>query len=293
MQLDIFEHSRDTMLRNDVAEALLRRDAAAAATALQSLRDEFAADECLAPLGTLLAALDPPAEPAAPSFADHRAAQSARGALVDRVEPAARRIFGAPGAAAWLLPLWRDLARRAAPLGFDPEHADAHAAALWLRAGDAVAAAAACERIDSWRRIPAPLAFMTEARYLLHDLDGIWPLLTELAWLAPRRLDALTKRLADPVLTRLRRDFDAGFEGAGDAEDLAWFPAWVLTRQPALARLIGQAEAGQNGAPEQALRLLVEILGLERQGRQADLIARRRRLRDLNGALYAAYTATR
>lgn len=290
MQLDIFEHSRDTMLRNDVAEALLRRDAAAAATALQSLRDEFAADECLAPLGTLLAALD---APAAPGFDDHRAAQSARGALVDRVEPAARRIFGAPGGAAWLLPLRRDLARRAAPLGFDPEHADAHAAALWLRAGDAVAAAAACERIDSWRRIPAPLAFMTEARYLLHDLDGIWPLLTELAWLAPRRLDALTKRLADPVLTRLRRDFDAGFEGAGNAEDLAWFPAWVLTRQPALARLIGQAEAGRHAEPEQALRLLVEILGLERQGRQADLVARRRRLRDLNGTLYAAYTATR
>ena len=57
--------------------------------------------------------------------------------------------------------------------------------ALWLRAGDFAAAADAVARIESWRRIPAPLAWMAEARYRLDGLDAHWGLLAELAWLAP------------------------------------------------------------------------------------------------------------
>ena len=38
-QLDLFEHSRDTMLRNDVLDALLKRDAGAATLAWQALAD--------------------------------------------------------------------------------------------------------------------------------------------------------------------------------------------------------------------------------------------------------------
>jgi hypothetical protein len=41
------------------------------------------------------------------------------------------------------------------------------------------------------------------------------------------------------------------------------------------------------------MRLVVELLGLERQGRHAELMQRRRALRDLHGDLYAAYMATR
>ena len=41
------------------------------------------------------------------------------------------------------------------------------------------------------------------------------------------------------------------------------------------------------------MRVMLELLGLERQGRQRDLIELRKTLRGLNGALYAAYMATR
>lgn len=40
MQLDLFDHSRDLMLRNDVLDALLRHDAAAARAALALLAGE-------------------------------------------------------------------------------------------------------------------------------------------------------------------------------------------------------------------------------------------------------------
>ena len=46
-QLDIFAHSRDVMLRNDVLQALERRDAASARAAWRALAAEFDADLAL------------------------------------------------------------------------------------------------------------------------------------------------------------------------------------------------------------------------------------------------------
>jgi hypothetical protein len=67
----------------------------------------------------------------------------------------------------------------------------------------------------------------------------------------------------------------------------------VLTDRPALADLLGAAELSQHSAPEQAMRILIELLGLERQGRHHDIVARRKTLLDLNSSLYAAYLKTR
>lgn len=293
-QLDIFEHSRDTMLRNDVVAALERHDAGAARSAWRSFADEFALDATLAPLAVLVGALE---QATAVQLPDHDATREARLALTDTIEPAARRSLGDRAAARWLALLWRDLARRAAQLPFAADRSEDHAAALWLRGGEWAAAVQAVAGIESWRRIPAPLAWMAQGRYRIDGLDGAWALLSELAWLAPGRFDRLVTLLADPVLNRLRREFDADFDAspalAGDGQDLAWFPAWVLTRHAALAGPLGQAQPGLNTAAEQALRLMLELLGLERQGRHRELVARRKVLRDLQPSLYAAYMATR
>lgn len=290
MQLDIFEHSRDLMLRNDALHALQRRDAAATRRAAAQLSAEYPHDAALPDLSRLVDALEPPSVAA---FADVAAAARALRQLHDELAPAAQRLLGSVDGHAWSQPLWQQLARRADALEFRAEHADCHAAALWLRAGDAAAAAAAVERIASWRRVPAPLDWMCQARWRLQGLDASWGLLAELAWLAPARLDALLQRLADPVLLRLRRQFDASFEAEGDAPALAWFPAWVLTEKPALAPLLGQAQPGLQTDAERALRLLLDLLHLERQGRQRELVDQRRRLRDLQPALFRAYMATR
>jgi hypothetical protein len=289
-QLDIFDHSRDTMLCNDVAAALERLDAVSARSAWALFADELPNHESLAPLCVLVSALE---QRTATPFQDHDSIQEARRALSEVIEPAAVRILGKRSAAAWLVTQWRQIAQRAAPLPFRAERSDDHAAPLWLRAGDWSGASDAVSRIESWRRIPAPLAWMAEARYRMHDLDGAWGLLAELAWLSADRFDQLTKRLADPLLQKLRKTFDATFEGHGDVRDLAWFPAWVLTERPGLSRQLGQAQSGLHTEPEQAMRLLLELLGLERQGRHHDVIARRKALRDAHSSLYAAYLKTR
>jgi hypothetical protein len=188
---------------------------------------------------------------------------------------------------------WQELAERAGALAYHPDHKDDHAALLWLRAGDWQAAADAVARIESWRRIPVPLAWMLQARWALQGLQPSWGLLAELAWLSPARLEAVISHRPDPLLSPLLTRFGQGFEGAGDVNDLAWFPAWVLTERPALATHLAQAQAGQHSAPEQAMRLMLELLGLERQGRHHDVIERRKSLRGLHASLYAAYMASR
>ncbi len=111
--------------------------------------------------------------------------------------------------------------------------------------------------------------------------------------MAPSRLDHLLRHLDDALLLRLNKEFGATFEGTGDAEDLAWFPAWVLIKKPMLASHLALAQASQQRPQERCMRLVIELLGLERQGRHQALVERRRALRDLHAPLYATYMATR
>jgi hypothetical protein len=75
--------------------------------------------------------------------------------------------------------------------------------------------------------------------------------------------------------------------------DLAWFPAWVLTERAGLARWLGEAQPSRDSAPERVMRLLIELIGLERQGRHHNVIERRKALRDMHPILYGAYMKSR
>lgn len=290
MQLDIFNDNPSVTLRNDVILALQRGDVPAAQQAWDKLGKHHPDDECLEALLLLTVAL---AERTPAPFQTHADLHTERLALQNTTTPAALLGLGQTDALPWLRQRWQELAERAAPLPFRAEHLDEHAAPLCLAARQWQAAADAVSKIESWRRIPAPLAWMLQARLQLQGLQAHWGLLAELAWLAPRRLDAVVQHTTEPILQALVRKFEAHFEGAGEADDLAWFPAWVLTERPALAPALTQAQASQHTKPEQAMRVMIELLGLEHQGRQREVIEHRKTLRGLHGSLYAAYMATR
>lgn len=290
MQLDIFEHGRDVMLRNDVVLALLRRDAPVARAACEQLAEAFPHDDYLPDLQTLAGVVEPVAGEAVD---DHDALRCACRRLDEIIAPAARRALGDADGMRWLLPFWQDLARRSARLPFKAACEVQHAAPLWLRAGEWEAAAQAVATIASWRRIPLPLSWMAEAQLHLRGLQSTWPLLVELGWLAPRMLAEVAAVSPDPALPRWMEQFEAEFEAGSGEADLAWWPAWLLTQQSSLVPHLAAAQPSRDGPPEQAMRLLVELVRLERQGRHHDIVPRRKALRDLSPELYAAYIRRR
>jgi hypothetical protein len=288
-QLDIFADSRDRILLNDLATMVEGGATDAAEQAADALRAEFPEHAQLAAAATLIDALRAETASWQP---DVGLLRTRRLQIEQQLRPAAVALLGREAAPAWLAARWRQLAIAARPLDYDAAAADLHAAALWIEAGAWHEAIAAVQRIASWRRIPTPLGWMLQSRWRLGEDDASWALLAELAWLAPRRLATL---LADapPLIARLYRAFDAQFDGTGTPDDLTWFPAWLLCEVPALAPHLALAQACAQGPGERGMRLLIELLGLERQGRHADVVQHRRALRDLSAALYAAYIARR
>jgi hypothetical protein len=289
-QLDIFADSRDVMLRNDVLEQLQRRDAMAARTALEYLTREYPHDGALPAMNVLVRELEPGSQI---PMADHAALVLGRRYLEDQVVPAARRVLPTSAVHAWLALRWCSLAQRAATLTFRSAEPESHAAPLWLQAGEWAAARDAVEAIESWWRLPAPLAWMTESRYRTDGLDAAWTLLAELAWLAPARFAALLPILGDASLDALRRRFDADFPGTGEVDEYAWFPAWLLVVKPALAARLGEARVQRDQAASRATALLGEILRREHEGDQHELVGLRQQLSRLHAGMFDAYMATR
>ncbi|MDP1901553.1 MAG: hypothetical protein Q8K96_14025 [Rubrivivax sp.] len=293
-QLDIFDDSRDVALRNDLAQALLDGDQVTARSIANTLQAEFGADPVLAPAAALIEhhhwrqSLD------ANGHLDVATVLDARHRLDGPVAPAAIAVFGAHAAPAWLAGQWRWLAGQASAIGWHPAHAEAHAAALYLRGQAWPQAAEAVARIDSWRRIPVPLLWMTQARWRGDGADAAWPLLAEALWLAPARAAALLPALADTHLDRLVARFEERFDPtAASGADWAWLPAFALVDQPLLAGPLSPATPSTETASGEGFTVVMALLRLERQGRHHEIVAHRARLRTLSATLFAAYMATR
>ncbi len=290
-QTDLFSDSHDRMLANDVVAAIERAEPAAALQAVAVLQAAYPDDRHLAPGRLLIATLE--LESAndgklcfAPTTGLRQAVAHANGALTT----AATQLLGADSARSFMAARWQALARRARTLGFDPADPELHAAPLWLSAGNWAQAVAAVEGIESWWHKPAPLAWMAQSRWLLDGTDAAWPLLAELVWLSPQRLQALLPALPERPFRRLAAGFEAAFDSAAD---WVWWPAWLLVEQPSLAKPLQACRADQDTAPQRAFNQLQSLLRLERAGRHHELVQSRRTLRELNPALFALYMATR
>ncbi|MDP2430723.1 MAG: hypothetical protein Q8O33_01685 [Pseudomonadota bacterium] len=295
MQLDLFLHGREVILRNDTLAAIQERHVQNGRAALAKLAAEYPGDPFLGPLEILLHALEYPPH----RCINAEAVLAAKARLETRIQPVAERLMPAPQAASWIAGEWEILAEAAAGLVFTPTAPLAYMAALYLKAGVSTAAEAAVLAIPSWRRSPQPLAWMAEARLAQFGMADAWPLLIELAWLDPAAFDTLARHRKEPILERLLHNFDADFENeTGNEQDShihpsAWLPAWCLIVEPGLAPLLRLAQPGQGQNPERAARLLLDLLALEKQGTQPRMLEQRKALRGLHPGLFARYMRTR
>ena len=282
MQLDLFEHSGNVGLQIDVVTALNRRNADACAKAIATLEARNSADHLLPAFKilceTLHSPLPDPLDPGrACAILEHY-----RGDVAD----AASGVFG-NDAQAWLTPLWRDLANTFAAYPFDPAWPELHTAPMLLRAGCWKEAEASISGIVDWQREPAPLAWMIEAKLRINDINTIWTLLAELAWMAPKTAQDLVARLAQPELDRLVDRFSVEFDGDGTQDDFAWFPAWALVAVPGLAQVLRDANNSTDTPAANCARIVLELRKLEREG--SAVTEGRKKLKEANPALFALY----
>jgi hypothetical protein len=299
VQLDLFLDTRDTQLRNAAVDALRRRDGDALRQAIDQLRAEYPDDYSLADLDLLAEATPFEIVPdSAPRLAEWLA-------YIDtRLAPALRRLLGEAPAQRWLEPLFKALAASDAAGAFQREHALTHAGALFLRGNDLAAARAAIARIPSWRRIPEPLAWMTEIAWREDRPAEYWPLSAELAWIAPPLFDAALSRAAPEAVRRLYRSFLSEFEAGGEsgesacgsacesACESAWFPAWLLVEHSELLEYFRPIDPHPSN-PARCAALLVNLLTGERQGLSSRLVEQRLQLRSLAPPLFSRYMALR
>lgn len=293
-QLDLFADTRDVGLRYDLAQALFAGKPDEAQCIVGVLRSEFGADPMLEPAIALIEYQRWRQSLATPGRLDAATVLDARQRLDGPVSTAAAVVLGAQQALPWLADQWCWLASRAADIGWDPFYADAHAAALYLRGQAWPRAAEEVARIDSWRRIPVPLLWMTQARWYGNGADAAWPLLAEALWLAPTLAAALLPTLAgarlDGLVTRFEECFDPD---AASGVDWAWLPAFAVVDQPLLAGPLYSATPPAESATGEAFTVVMALLRLERQGRHREIVAHRARLQALSAPLFSAYMATR
>ena len=292
-QLDIFNDSRDRVLVNTLAEAIVQGSVTRARSAADALRAEFPNDQHLAPALVLIEALAAETIAGTQPLADLTAAQAARQALEDAVQAAAQALLGGTEATPWLAARWCALAHRAGALPFEPLYAQSHAAALFAAARAWPQMAEAALGIASWRRKPQPLDWVAQARWHLQGPDAWLPLAAELAWLAPQKLPPLLARVGDARLHKQQHRFEAFDADDNPASAWVWWPAWLLVDQPLLAAPLDGAQTDGAAPPERCFKVLQSLLRLERQGRHHDIVALRRELQGLHAALFAAYMATR
>lgn len=285
-QLDLFADSEDVARRNAVVAALLRKDAVEASAAIDTLKASLPTDAVLAPASVILAHLITPC----PAIIDHQTAASEMGRLRETIGPAAEQLFGVTAAAQWVHADWLAMAKRFNGMDFDRQWPDVHSASLLCMLARWDEAIPLALRIPGWRRLSSPLCWVAQCRCHLDGLDAAWPLLAELAWLAPAHFARLVPHLPAPGLHRLHDVFEREFHST--VTDYAWFPAWALIAYPDLRVVLACAE-GLDSPPERCFRTVLDLLVLERKGLQSEMIQRRKDLHAQHRDLFEFFMQTR
>jgi hypothetical protein len=289
-QLDLFVHSRAVILANDTINALLAREAAQAEAWLGRLSAEvpdYAALNALTILSHALSEWPPPTTSPA-QIAD------AVGRLEGEVHPAALAAMSSK-AEAFMRPFWRDLAHAAHAHAYDADFPQSFCAGLYLRCGDARAAAKTAESIPDWERKADALHWLAVARHRIDGLDTCLAPLMRLALLAPERLSVALAQIDDSLLQRDWNAFHLACDwlDPNDPTADAWFPAWYLVEHPGVR--LGADDTASLPATQaaQTFTAIARLLEVEKRGYSAALVSSRGRLRDLNLEMFAFYMARR
>ena len=279
-QGDLFLDNTTVATVNALRDALASTDAAGAREHVASLTEREPRHGCVAHAEALIAALETPPPDG------RREALDRRVRLVREWMPAAAAFLGADGPR-FLAPLWGGVGLALEGRDFDPGDPDGHASWASRQCLDWQAVKRTVCGVPDFVDRPVLVGRLAEAEYALHDRVEAVRLWFALCATAPRHFAALVRRPDFPdtgMAEAWRQAMDT------DAEDLSpeWFPAWMLTREPGLARAL-PAAAGTD-RPARAFNLLREL----RRGGETDerCVQHRAGLKAVHPGLFESYMRT-
>ncbi len=163
------------------------------------------------------------------------------------------------------------------------------------RCGDAKAALKAAQAIAHHGDKPDALHWLVVARHRIDGLETSRTSLMRLALLRPARLPRVLCDIADPLLDRDWRAFQAAFHWL-DPEDRAagaWYPVWHLVEHPGIRIDCAGSTPLPATEASQAFNAIARLIDLEKHGYSSSLISARRALRDLDAQVFDFYMARR
>ena len=250
-QLDLFLDSTVTAATNDLLNALLRRsprDADKALAHLLEIRPDYAhrpQADCL------IEALRASAPTAHSEALDH----------LDQIKakwvPAASQLL-AGRAQDFLRPLWQGIAEALDPARFEAKDAERHVSWIHRQCLDWANVRATVQAVPNHEAEPVLVERLAEAEWWLRERTAAVGHWFALCALAPKKMKAAldSPRYPDASLK-------AGWQAAKAADiepeiTMAWLPAWMLLREPGLARALDPL--GGAGEPNRAFDLLRLLL---------------------------------
>lgn len=276
-QLDIFLDSAPTVAANALVEALCARNPGKARRQLVRLDTVDPEHGYRVRAAALIEALETPAPQ------DHAQGLERFDKLTEEWVPAASTLL-AERAQDFLRPLWRDAGHALDGLRFDPQRPDHHASFAYRLGLDWGSVKRSAHEDQGNARHPVLLARLAEAEWRLGNrLDAVrcW---FEICEAGPQHFKKLIESPDFPDLP-LRRAWDRAAEQDDEPEITAeWFPAWMLLREPGLARTL--APSGDLEGPGRAFDLARALM----TGNPQDLRLRRE-LKEIHPALLASFLA--
>ena len=270
-QLDIFVDGESVLATNTLRSALLKGEEQEALSAYRSLSELEPEHPWLPDAKVLIEAL----QVQLPTTA-----QEARSTVVllDRSwARAADALFGA-GKHTILMAMWRAVAENLRAADFDSDHTHTHPSYAYSKLGAWASVEQSVLAVPLYDRYAILLSRIAEAQWhQSRRVDAIAHWCT-LCWLEPKMFESMINK--GRILDRALQDHwaDALDQDIEPPPTGAWLPAWILLKEPGLARHIN-APTG-NSSPEAAFSILRSLsLG---DGTDAKL---RRRLKSLHPGL--------
>jgi hypothetical protein len=282
-QMDLFFDNPVVTLTNGIARALCARDAAEGHRQLDRLYVQAPNHPDLAAFDRLVGGLDDLSRPVENP--------AARLEALEALTPTARHMLGA-GSRDYLSPLWRHLADALAEHAFLPAEPNLHRsfalsqAQDWMGVSESILGEA-----EWWLHPPLCLRLADSAFRRRRRVEALtaW---CHLCWAAAEQVAPAVERLRQPDLSGLWQLFldceeDSAPSGApGPALTASDFPAWLLLREPGLARQLSVDLPRGSSPAEERYRCAHRWIHAHRAHRQDEEMALRRSLQQSHPVLF-------